>query len=419
MRLKSKRMVDEDYQQKAIRYLSKLTQVRPNRRTGSQGNRDAVNYFANHVQALGFDLDVTSFPTLDYTVGDCQLKSSNRSFDILISPYSQGCDLTAELICVDSVQQLEDIDCKDKILLLWGDICSEQLMPKNFVFYNPEHHQRIYHLLEQKSPAGIITATTRNPSLVGALYPYPLIYDGDFNIPVAYCTGVEGEDIRKEEGKLLNLLIQSERIPGFTSNVVARKSSKSSLKVVFTAHIDAYENSPGALDNASGIVVLMLLAEMLRDYSGELGIELVAFNGEDHYSAGGEMDYLNRFSEQLNQVYLTVNVDEVGYYKGRTGYSFYNCSSEQEQVVRGAFRDIKELVPGAPWYNGDHMIFVQKDVPSMAITAELIQEIMGTIAHTSQDKPSMIDPVKLVEISHALSNLVKILNDEPINEQSI
>lgn len=412
-------MNDERYQQKAAEYLSKLTEVQPNRRTGSQGNRDAVDYFASSVEMFDFKLDVTPFSTYDYIAGGCTLTSGDRSFDILISPYSLGCDIAAELICVNSTEQLENSDCADKILLLWGDICTEQLMPKNFVFYNPEHHQRIYHLLEDKSPAGIITATTRNPSLVGALYPYPLIYDGDFNIPVTYCTAGVGEDIRKEEGRPLNLFIESKRIPGFASNVVASKSFESGLKVVFTAHIDAYEESPGALDNASGTVVLMLLAEMLRDYSGNLGIEIVAINGEDHYSAGGEMDYLNRYGDQLNQVVLTVNIDEVGYLKGKSGYSFYNCSSEQEHLVTDAFRGFRGLVPGEPWYNGDHMIFVQNNVPSMAITAELVQEIMSTIAHTSQDKVSNLVPGKLVEIARALFNLVNVLNNERINKQSI
>ena len=40
--------------------------------------------------------------------------------------------------------------------------------------------------------------------------------------------------------------------------------------------------------------LLLLLAEMLQDYRGKLGIEIVAFNGEDYYSAGEQMDYLHQ-----------------------------------------------------------------------------------------------------------------------------
>lgn len=412
-------MIEVGYQQKAFEHLTKLTQVQPNRRTGSQGNQDAVDYFTSHVQAFGFEVDVTPFPTLDYVAGACLLSSGDRSFDIFISPYSRGCDLSAELVCVDSIEELEKVDCKDKILLMSGDICAEQLMPKNFVFYNPEHHQRIYHLLEEKGPAGIVTATARNPSLVGALYPFPLIYDGDFNIPVAFCTDDLGDDIQKEEGKLLYLMIESTRIPALASNVVARKNPDSGLKVILTAHIDAYEDSPGAADNGSGTVVLMLLAEMLGDYFGDLGIEIVAINGEDHYSAGGEMNYLGRYGDQLNQVVLAVNIDDVGFHKGNTGYSLYGCSSEHERLVVKSFHAFPGLIPGEPWYNGDHMIFVQKNVPCLALTAELVQELMQTITHTSQDTPAILVPSKLVEIARALFKLVDVINNEQNNKQSI
>jgi len=68
--------------------------------------------------------------------------------------------------------------------LLKGAICAEQLMPKNFVFYNPDHHKRIYALLEKKKPAGIIAATEKKPEMVGALYPFPLIVDGDFKASI-------------------------------------------------------------------------------------------------------------------------------------------------------------------------------------------------------------------------------------------
>ncbi len=116
------------------------------------------------------------------------------------------------------------------------------------------------------------------------------------------------------------------------------------------SHIDTKENTPGALDNASGITVLLLLTEMLRDYSGPSGIEIVAINGEDHCSAGGEMDYLKRYSRGIKDIRLAVNIDDAGYKVSKTAFSTYNIPPKLETTVKAIFGKLDGLVPGDQWY---------------------------------------------------------------------
>jgi len=402
------------YHEKAFTYLARLCGVKPNRRTGSPGNREATEFFASVVGNFGYQLDNTPFPCLDYVSGVSLLKSGNDSYEIFISPYSMGCDITAGVVVVDSLEELVNSDCQGKIILMKGSICAEQLMPKKFVFYNPEHHQKIYALLEEKNPAGIITATSKNPDLVGALYPFPLIVDGDFDIPNVYCSDIVGEEISLRAGEPFHLLIEAKRIIATAGNVIARKKPESQKKVVFTAHIDAYENTPGATDNASGTVVLMLLAEMLNDYNGPMGIEIAAFNGEDHYSVAGQMDYLNRYECDFDQIVVVINIDDVGYKVGRAAYSFYSCPPDIQEKAGSAFKEYPGIVQGEPWYNGDHMIFEQNGVASIAFTAEMVMELMATITHTPQDTPDLVNPAKLVEVAQALASFI---NCQPIRDE--
>ena len=137
--------------------------------------------------------------------------------------------------------ELERTDYAGKLLLLHGEISAEQMMPKNFVFYNPEHHQRIIALLEQKKPAAIIASTGRNPELVGALYPFPLFVDGDFDIPSVYCKEFCWESLLIAGRAEFRLKIDARRVPSSASNVVARLNPGAKQKIVVTAHIDAYE----------------------------------------------------------------------------------------------------------------------------------------------------------------------------------
>jgi aminopeptidase YwaD len=320
-----------------------------------------------------------------------------------------GCDVLVELVTVSTLEELESTNSEGKILLMRGEICSEQLMPKNFVFYNPEHHQKIISLLESRKPAGIITATERKPEQVGALYPFPLIVDGDFDIPSVYCRDTVGDVLSTMQGDLFRLKIDASRVPSSATNVIARLNGGASRKVVIAAHIDAYEDSPGASDNASGTVVLLICAEMLADYEGENCIEIAALNGEDHYSAGGQMDYLKRYRSEFPSVLLALNIDDVGYKQGRSSYSFYECSPQLEKEVENIFQRVDGLTRGEQWFNGDHMIFVQNRVPSVAITSEHMSELMRIVTHTSSDTPEIIDCHKLVGIAESLNALARSL----------
>jgi len=392
---------------KVSAYLSTLCSVKPNRRTGSPGNQAAVEYFAGTIQQFGFEVDTTPFDCLDYVSGASRLEHDGQSFDIQSSPYSSGCDISAELVKVTSLEDLEQVAYKGKILLMEGEICSEPLMPKNFPFYNPDHHQRIYGLLEAKQPAGIVTATGRNPELVGAIYPFPLIADGDFDIPNAYCTEPVGAKIALQAGRPVRLIIDSRRVPSSASNAIGRRNPQAAQKIVVTAHIDAYEDTPGATDNATGTAVLLLLAEMLADYPGGIGIEIAAFNGEDHYSAGGQKDYLNRYGSGLNGVSLAINIDGIGYKDGKSAFSFYECPPALQQLAENSFQDFPGLVMGEAWYSGDHMIFLQAGLPCLALTSEKALELLRSITHARQDTPEMVDPGKVVEAAFALNRLIR------------
>lgn len=391
---------------KAKEYLNTLCSVKPNRRTGSPGNRKATDFFASLVKKWDYTVDTTPFPCLDYESGEKSLVCQGLAYDIHVSQFSPGCNVTSKMVTVSTVEELESCLCPGKIMLMHGAICAEQLMPKNFVFYNPDHHKRIYALLEEKQPAAIITATEKRPELVGAIYPFPLIEDGDFDIPSVFCSDVVGREILAKTREVFQLLIEARRIPATACNVIARKNPAAPLKIVLSAHIDAYWSTPGASDNASGTVVLLLLAEMLQDCDGSLGIEIVAFNGEDYYSADGQMDYLRRYGEGFAGMVAAINVDDVGYAQGKTAYSLYDCPDEVSKQAHHIFGKYDGITEGEPWYQGDHMIFVQNKKPAIAFTSEKVAELMATITHSPKDTPDIVDCGKLVELAQALHDLV-------------
>jgi len=390
-------------------YLQKLCIEISERVVGSEGNRLATDFFQARLKAVGFEIEEQEFDCFDWKHGDARLTVKGEEFTTFISPYSLACDVAAGLVVVSNVEDLESVEASGKIMLLKGDIAREQLMPKNFTFYNPGSHKRIISLLEAKNPLAIIGSTSQNPELAGAVYPFPLIEDGDFDIPSVYLTDVEGERLAAFAGREVSLSINSKRIPAKGKNIVARKGVEQDGKIVLCAHIDSKDGTPGALDDASGIVTLLILAELLKDYAGVPTIEIVALNGEDHYSAAGQMEYLRRMEGRFDQISLVINLDIVGYLNTPTAFSFYGCTEEVTDKARRAFLTYEDIKEGDLWYQGDHMIFVGQGRPAIAITSEKFEWLCANVTHTSKDVPELVDCEKVVDVAMGLKNLLETL----------
>ena len=331
--------------------------------------------------------------------------------EVFPSPYSLGCRVKAPLVVASTLEELEQAEISDKILLLRGEISKEQLMPKNFPFYNPDHHQRIIRTLETKIPRAILAATSRDVVMVGSQYPFPLFEDGDFDIPSVFMTEEEGNRLAGYAGKVIVLESQAHRIPATGCNVIAFKGADPKRRVALFAHIDSRMGTPGANDNASGVIVLLLLAELLASYSGNLGIEMVAMNGEDYFSSPGEKQYLALNQGRFGEILLGINLDDVAYRKGNVAYSLYDCPPDVAGSIRQVFSNYAGLVEGEPWYQGDHSLFLMNQIPALAITSELLAELMAEITHTPQDRPEIVDPSKLVINAQALRDLLLQLDE--------
>lgn len=397
------------------RYIEKLCEEIRDRSVGSRGNRMAADFFERKISSFGWATEKQEFEAMDWMDGGAELCVGENCFRVFPSPYSIGCDVEEELVEISGVDQLEHADIGGKIVLLHGEIAGEQLMPRNFVFYNPEEHRRIISLLDSGKPAAIACATGRNASLAGGVYPFPLIEDGDFHIPSVYMTEEEGSRLLGFAGDTVKLSSRTERIPSGGCNVVARRGEPSAGRIVVTAHIDAKKGTPGAIDNASGIAVLLLVAGALSEYDGPVQVEIVALNGEDYYAAPGQMLYLRRNRDRFGNILMNINIDGAGYGQGPSAFSFYGLPENIENIARVAMNEFESIIEGPPWPQGDHSIFIQNGCPAMAVSSLWFTENIDSqeITHTARDRIDIVDFGRLADIARALSLICRrVLNEE-------
>lgn len=410
------------------------------RLVGTAGNRAATDYVRDTLVELGLTVDCPDFACLEWRQGEVRLEAGGEACPAHPGPYSPPFDGTAELAAAASLAELDAADIEGRIVLLHGDLAKEPLAPRNYVFYNPEAHQAVYRLLDEKRPAAVLGATGTCPSTAGAAYPFALFDDGDLDLPSAYLKDVDGARLLTHVGEPARLLIDSQCLPSTGCNVIGAwpphageaaipdPPGAPARRIVLTAHVDARPGTPGALDNAAGVATMLAVAELLartppaRAGTAQGGaavtgaatgagasIELAILNGEDYYAASGEMAYIAANEGHWADIALAINVDGAGYREGATAASFYSGSDELRRACEAALAPFPGVVPGEPWVQGDHSLFVMQGVPALAFTSDQMTRLWSEIAHTERDRLELIDPARLDELARALVACVAAL----------
>ncbi len=378
----------------------------PDRYPGRPGNRAATELFARVVASQGLEVEVSEMDCLDFERGVTLLTVDGESFPATAGPLSNPAAARAPLVVASTIDELEAGPFDGKVLLLRGELCREPLTPKSFTYYEIPEHRRIVAALEAARPAAIVAATGRCPDLAGSLYPFPLLNDGEFEIPNAFLTDIEGERLAGHAGAVADLSLGSRRIQVRAQHVVARARGTGSGRIVVFGHINSWDGAPGALDNATGTAALLGLAHLLAGYEGQLTVELVPLNGEDYYGATGEKRFERDNEGRWDDIVLGMNVDASGWRGHGTEVSLFGLAESTERAVREAVSGRPAFTIGEPWYQSDHGLFLLHGRPAIAVISEDYAELAANVTHTSADALELADPGIVAEVSVFFADVI-------------
>lgn len=181
-----------------------------------------------------------------------------------------------------------------------------------------------------------------------------------------------------------------------TRNVLGVVEAKGKSKdwIVVSAHFDHLGHMgpdvvfPGANDNASGMSMLLCLAEAVKAQPLKKNVLFIAFAGEEAGLQGSTWCVTDRPID-LSRISMLVNLDLNG--TGEEGITVVNSTAQQEFFDQLTAINTKESLlmnvkPRGPACNSDHCPFVQKGVPAVFIYT------MGGISayHDVFDKPETL-----------------------------
>jgi aminopeptidase YwaD len=373
---------------------------------GSPANRRATAHVAATFAAAGLDVRADPFTTRWWEPGPGELEVAGERRVVAPDPYSPPCDVRGRVVRVGDLAGLralvpivaDPLDVRvpgPTILVLADELTREQLWPAAFPFLESPEHREVAAALLAARPVAIIAVTD---------HWEPILEDPDLGIPSTTIPSATGADLR--DGVEVALRLGGEVHPGEGVNVAGRTGGPG-RRLVLSAHVDSKATTPGAFDNAGGVAVLLALVE--QGLPVGLPVEVVAFNGEDHVDACGEVAWLA--ATDLDEIAAIVNLDGAGVRGHGSALSLLGCPAEVEAAVTALVDGRPGWGLAAPWYQSDHAILAMRGIPAVAVTTAGVHDLLASLAHGPADTVEVVDVAVLADVAELVGEVLVVLAD--------
>jgi hypothetical protein len=372
----------------------------------NDGHLKAAQFISNEIESLGlkkfgssyfqkFNVDVNTFP------GDQKFRFNRQDLkigkDIIPKPFSAAGKGRARILRLDT-------------MIFHSEQSRQEFLGKNLrrkaLVYTTEEYSQLtempYDFVEHLFSADI--SLELKPKLTAS---YSTKQYKSLNFEVV--DSLYSEDIKRIKYKSDALFLESLE----TQNIIGYlpSSTKNSKYILITAHYDHLGKMgeaifPGANDNASGVSMILTLANyfsrvrMARKYN----LVFIAFGAEESGLLGSEYFVKNPMIP-LDSIRFVMNLDLMG--NGEKGITIVNGKVFEEEMkiieeINEESNFLPEIKKRGKAANSDHYHFSEKGIPAFFIYT------MGGKPwyHDIYDRPEELTLEKFEEIQHLIIQFI-------------
>ena len=281
-------------EERAFSYLSEMSEDLGVRTSGTDLEHAAAQFLVGRLEELGYSPEVQEFSWDSPTASLDLARLEPGSLDANTLTGTAGGQATAPLVLV-GLAKPEDIPAQG----LDGKIA---LIERGEITFG----SKVARVHDAGAVAAIIYNNERG-NFRGTL-------GGRSRIPAISLSQIDGRKLKEfmDRGEPVEATVAVRDNTVLSRNVIGELPGAGEGVIVIGAHYDTVPDSIGASDNSSGLGVLLAMAERLEGRSFPFSLRFVAFGSEETGLHGSEYYVESLSPEELEDIYLMINVDSVG-----------------------------------------------------------------------------------------------------------
>jgi aminopeptidase YwaD len=280
----------------AYEYCRHLVETWPNRWTGSPGEKQASDWFAQQLAGMGYDMQQTTFPVAAWDYEGTEFYLEGQPLDAGAQFYSVGCDVRGPLVAVRL----------DEEGGLAGDARGKTALVKETNTREVNQRNRILLGLQEAGALAVIIESEYADTYSTKMFRTP-----ESRLPAAGVSGQVGGRLFASEGKEARLVVRAHQRPGTTVNVFGEKGPLDGPVILIWAHTESSPACPGAYDNAAGVGIILEMAQRMAKVRCGARLRFAVWGGHE-FGAFGSTWYVRHYPHEARNVRRMLGFDGSG-----------------------------------------------------------------------------------------------------------